>query len=104
MILSIVMALVVLNWTTKTIIRARTTRAMNACVNNLRQIQGTKEQWGIDHQMPANAIPTWADIQPYLGRGPDGTLPHCPDGGVYIIGRVNEAPKCSIGGPSHTLD
>ena len=40
---------------------------------------------------------TWADIKPYMGRGPEGGIPKCPQGGVYIIGRLDEDPTCSIG-------
>lgn len=81
--------------------RHRTSR-VNACINNLRQIDGAKCQWALEHKAPSNAIPTWSNIQPYLGRGTGGTLPACPQGGVYTIGPLTEAPTCSIKG--HTLE
>jgi hypothetical protein len=84
-------------------ISARTETASNACVNNLRNIVAAKQQWGLEHNQSSNAVPTWADILPYLGSGPAGQMPHCPDGGVYSIGRLNENPTCSIGGRNHSL-
>jgi len=84
-------------------INARTETASIACVQNLRSIAAAKQQWGLEHKQSSNAVPTWADILPYLGSGPAGQMPHCPDGGVYSIGRLNENPTCSIGGRNHSL-
>lgn len=75
---------------------------MNACINNLRQIEGAKLQWALEHNAPSNAVPVWANIQPYLGRGTGGTLLVCPQGGVYTIGALTNNPTCSIKG--HALD
>jgi len=77
-------------------IAARLVRSSNACVNNLRVIAGAKEQWALENGK-TNGIVTWADIKPYMGRGPEGSLPICPQGGVYTIGRLGEDPTCSIG-------
>lgn len=74
----------------------------NACINNLHQIDGAKQQWAIEHHAPSNAVPTWPNIQPYLGRGTGGILPKCPDGGIYTIGSLTDAPTCSIKG--HVLN
>ena len=74
----------------------------NACINNLRQIDGAKQQWAIDTHAPSNAIPTWDDIRPYL-LGRDGTnnlIPKCPSGGIYTIGALTDAPTCSVKGHS----
>jgi hypothetical protein len=38
-----------------------------------------------------------------IGRGPELKMPKCPNGGVYIVGKLGELPKCSIGGPRHTF-
>jgi hypothetical protein len=79
-------------------VRAHTTRSTAACINNLRQIDAAKQQWALENNKSMNVIPSWNDILPYLNR-----MPHCPEGGSYILGRVSELPKCSIGGPSHSL-
>jgi hypothetical protein len=84
-------------------IRARTTSALNACVNNMRQIDAAKQQWMLENSKTTNDIPSWGAVRPYLGRGTEGEIPRCPQGGTYILGRVDEPPRCSIGGPSHSL-
>jgi hypothetical protein len=85
------------------IIRARTTSASNACVNNLRQIEGAKQQWGLEDGKKPSDTPTMEEIRPYMGRGPEGSIPLCPNGGIYKVGRLNESPRCSIGGAGHLL-
>jgi hypothetical protein len=84
-------------------IRARNTSARNSCVNNLRQIDGAKQQWYLENQKSSNDIPTHAEVALYLKNN---TFPVCPAGGKYIVGRVDEEPKCSAGlrgNPSHVL-
>jgi hypothetical protein len=71
---------------------------MNTCINNLRQIDGAKQQWALENKMPDTAVPTAADIAPYLK---DNVVPQCPAGGVYTIGAVGTDPTCSI--PGHVL-
>ena len=69
-----------------------------SCINNLRQIRLAKEQWVIEKNKTTNDVPAWADASDYLRSGI-----RCPQGGTYMLGRVCEPPKCSIGGPTHTL-
>src|SRR6266700_4949715 len=77
-------------------IQARTTSAVNACINNLRQIDGAIQQWALDRQATTNSFVTWNDIRPYLAREQSSPLPRCPQGGTYTIGRVVGPPRCSI--------
>jgi chromosome segregation ATPase len=70
----------------------------NACINNLRQIDAAKQQWALEKNKAADAIPTAQDLLPYL---PNGIFPTCPSGGTYLINPVNEPPACSI--PGHVL-
>src|SRR6476660_6364399 len=58
--------------------RARTTSQQNACINNLRQLDGAKQTWALEHYVPPTTVPQTSDIQPYLGRGTNGGLPICP--------------------------
>ena len=76
---------------------ARVTKATNACLNNLRQIDGAKQQWALENNGKPNDILSWDAIRPYIGRGTNyvKTLA-CPDGGTYILGRIGEDPKCSF--------
>ncbi len=86
-------------------VRARHTTASNACVNNLRQIDGAKQQWALENGKTTNDVPSRDDIGPYTGRGLHGDLSglRCHKGGTYTIGRVGDPPTCSIGGPDHSL-
>ena len=77
-------------------VRARTTSQTNACINNLRQIDGAKQQWALETHQVSTATPAQASIQPYLGRGSAGTYPLCPAAGTYTIGQVSVPPTCTI--------
>src|SRR3954464_13216969 len=59
-------------------VRARTTAQQNACINNLRQLDGAKQQWALENKAAATASPDITDVAPYLGRGATGTQPTCP--------------------------
>jgi general secretion pathway protein G len=77
-------------------VRARTTSQTNACINNLRQLDGAKQQWALENKQLSTATPGQASIQPYLGRGGSGTYPLCPASGVYTIGAVSTPPTCNV--------
>ncbi len=70
----------------------------NTCINHLRQIDAAKQQWALEKNKTADAIPTAQDLLPYLK---DGVFPVCPSGGTYTIGAVGEVPACSV--PGHVL-
>jgi prepilin-type N-terminal cleavage/methylation domain-containing protein len=85
-------------------IRARANSQVNACINNLRQIDGAKQQWALEQKKISSATPTAADIAPYMGRGMVGAAVDvdikCPSDGTYS-GGINDcatAPECSTGG------
>ncbi len=71
---------------------------LNACINNLRQIDAAKQQWALENSKTGSAVPTAQDLLPYLE---DGLFPVCPSGGTYTINAVNVPPTCSI--PGHVL-
>jgi hypothetical protein len=71
---------------------------LNACINNLRQIDGAKQQWALEHGKTVGALLTPADLLPYLKSN---ALPSCPGGGVYNLNPVGIAPICSV--PGHAL-
>jgi hypothetical protein len=79
-------------------VKARETAQMNACINNLRQIDAAKQQWALENHKSESATPTENDLTPYL---PNHLMPHCPAGGVYTIGTLTNVPTCSI--PNHAL-
>lgn len=82
--------------------RARTTAQRSACINNLRQIDGAKQQWALESKAAPTAVATIANIQPYLGRGTAGTAPTCPADSQnsfatsYSINDLSTAPTCLI--------
>jgi hypothetical protein len=73
----------------------------NACINNLRLIDAAKQQWALEFRKQTTDTPAMEDLKPYIGRGPNGEMPTCPDGGTYTIGTVGEKPTCS--NPAHVL-
>jgi len=91
-------------------VRARTTSQQNACINNLRQIDGAKQQWALEYKAAATVTPVQSDIQPYLGRGGNGTVPTCPSDSSstfttsYTINDLQTAPVCIINASNHVLN
>jgi prepilin-type N-terminal cleavage/methylation domain-containing protein len=72
-------------------VRARTTSQKNACINNLRQIDGAKQQWALENNQTGSAACTSANIDPYMGRGATGwrnlyDRHDCSDSDLYHIG------------------
>src|ERR1700730_14707201 len=59
-------------------VKARTTSQQNACINNLRLIDSSKQQWALEQRKQNSDSPAGTDLQPYLGRGTAGELPSCP--------------------------
>ena len=59
-------------------VKSRTTSQMNACINNLRLIDSSKQQWALEQRKTTTDQPQGSDLQPYLGRGSNGELPFCP--------------------------
>jgi len=80
-------------------VRARTTSQKNACINNLRQIDGAKQQWALENKKTsADPAPLSASLMPYLGRGTAGNWPSCPANGRYPINGISTTPTCSLSG------
>src|SRR3954465_13889159 len=47
-------------------VRARTTSQMNACINNLRQVDGAIQQWALENKAGAGDTVTFTNIKDYL--------------------------------------
>ena len=77
-------------------VKARGTAQKNACINNLRQIDGAKQQWALENHQISTAAPLSPALMPYLGRGTQGGWPSCPAAGVYTINNVSTAPTCNV--------
>ncbi len=70
----------------------------NTCINNLRQIDGAKNQWALENVKPRGALVGVSDLAPYLRTN---SLPPCPAGGIYTLNPVGINPICTI--PGHVL-
>ena len=77
-------------------VKARATSQANACINNLRQIDGAKNEWALENNKTNGTPVTAADIKPYIKLDAAGSLPKCPAGGTYTIGPVGTVPTCSV--------
>jgi len=74
--------------------------AASTCINNLRIIDGAKQQWALENNKTGNDVPQPQDILRYIPNS-NGIFPQCPSGGRYTLNAVNKAPTCSI--PGHVL-
>jgi len=80
-------------------VKARRTSQTNACINNLRQIDGAKQQWALENKVTGNTAPGAASVAPYIGRDVTSTTLAgsgcvCPVGGAYNINALDLAPTC----------
>jgi prepilin-type N-terminal cleavage/methylation domain-containing protein len=93
-------------------IRARTTSQMNACINNLRQIDASIQQYALENNLSGGAAVTAANITPYLGRGNGGSIANvfCPADSTklfansYTIVDVQTKPVCQIVPGTHVIN
>ena len=84
-------------------VRARTQSQKNACINNLRQIDGAVQTWALETKQAANATVGYTDISPYLKNSVT-----CPAGGTafsdsYTVSTVTNKPVCQKVAGSHIL-
>ena len=86
-------------------VKARTTAQANACINNLRQLDGAVQQWALEMKQPATASVGLTDITPYIKLDSAGNLPSCPANGTYSVTAVDTQPSCSLStaSPPHAL-
>jgi prepilin-type N-terminal cleavage/methylation domain-containing protein len=76
-------------------VRARTQSQKNACINNLRQIDGAVQQWALENKQAAAATVNATDVFPYLKN-----QVVCPSGGTtfgnsYAVTTVAAKPTCT---------
>jgi prepilin-type N-terminal cleavage/methylation domain-containing protein len=75
-------------------VRARTQSQKNACINNLRQIDGSVQQWALENKKATSATVVYSDIKDYLKNSVI-----CPAGGTtfalsYTLHGVSGKPTC----------
>jgi len=80
-------------------VRARVLARTNACIANLKQIDGAKQVWAIDLNQGEAAVPTLDGtavtglIPTYLKR-----TPTCGSAGAYAPLAVSAEPTCTVHG------
>src|SRR6185295_8711604 len=77
-------------------VKARTASQKNACIANLKQIEGAKATWALENKKASSATPVTTDL--FGANSYIRTKPTCPGGGTdYInnVGDVATASKCS---------
>ena len=81
-------------------IRARQNTQQSTCINNLRLIDGAKDQYALENGKSSGDAVVANDISAYLKQG----VPTCPIGaGVYVLGAVGTDPTCpNVAVPGHT--
>ena len=70
-----------------------TTKRRNACIANLKFMDGAKCSWAMETKQAATAVPAHTDI--FGGSLYLPVLPLCPQGGTYSLNAVSTAPTCS---------
>ena len=80
-------------------IKAREASQKNACIANLRQLDGAKNTWALEQKKTNTDSPVDADL---FGA----TLyirdkPACPANGTYVLNTVQSKPTCNITGHSY---
>ncbi|HXT13391.1 MAG TPA: prepilin-type N-terminal cleavage/methylation domain-containing protein [Candidatus Angelobacter sp.] len=86
-------------------IKARETARRNACINNLRLIDGAIQQWALENNKNSTDPVDLSSLTVYLGRGGEGVIngtaagaTKCPSGGTYSAGAtISDKPTCDKG-------
>ena len=74
--------------------KAREASQENACINNLRVIEGAMDQYAIERNKQTGGGVTMGDLTG-SGNYIDET-PECPAGGTYTVSNIGTAPTCNI--------
>jgi competence protein ComGC len=77
-------------------VKARNMAQQNACIANLRQLQGAVEMWALENKKTEDSGVTMQNLNPYLKQSLT-----CPSGGTYQLSTVGEKPTCTV--PGHVL-
>jgi prepilin-type N-terminal cleavage/methylation domain-containing protein len=78
-------------------VKARNTSQQNACLNNLRQIDGGKEQAAMRYRLTDGNTLSTTSVNEYI-KG--NTTPECPGGGNYEYKVIGSDPDCDINDPT----
>ena len=89
-------------------IKARATSQQNACINNLRQIDGAINEWALETgQANGATIGGVMTVSAYIKLNASSSVPGCPAGGTYATTSVGTLPQVtctlSTATPPHKL-
>ena len=73
-------------------VKARERAQTEACIANLRQIEGASQVWAVDTGASDAATVTFTNLVPDYIR----TTPICKGGGAYNLTTVSARPTCNI--------
>jgi prepilin-type N-terminal cleavage/methylation domain-containing protein len=82
-------------------VKARTASQKNACIANLKQMDGAKATWALEQKKTSSSTPAETDL-----FGPDAYIkdkPSCAGGGTYTLGNVDTKTACSLSTSGHSL-
>ncbi len=82
-------------------VKARQTAQKNACINNLRMIDGAKESWALENRAASAATPVEDGATGVNSYIKGNARPVCPGGGQYDYRPIGENPTCTVAG--HTM-
>ncbi len=79
-------------------VRARESARSSACVNNLRLIDASKEQYALENNIAHGGATTSDSLTPYLKNN---AFPQCPaTSSTYATNAVGTYPSCDLSGAS----
>ena len=77
-------------------IKARATSQQNACINNLRQIDGAINEWALETGQSSGAtVASVATVSAYIKLNQASSIPSCPANGTYTTTTVGGVPEVS---------
>src|SRR4051812_23404983 len=77
-------------------VKARQTSQANACINNLRQMDGAVQQYALEKKLASSSSYTLSVIKPYIKLDSNNNIPACPASGTYTQGStVTNPPTCT---------
>src|SRR5438477_6300677 len=82
-------------------VKARVLSQKNACIANLKQVDGAKATWALE--MKKNNTDTPGDTDLFGATLYIKDKPSCPGGGTYTLGIVSDKVACSLSTSGHSL-
>jgi prepilin-type N-terminal cleavage/methylation domain-containing protein len=76
-------------------IKARATSQQNACINNLRQIDGAINEWALETGKTTGDTASATVISAYIKLNANNSVPGCPASGAYTYAKVGDNPQIS---------